>query len=124
MTIILSEQKKIELADAQNNGYLFKNVMSEFSGWKEECPVCHKKKVEMFRTSEGIVFLQHWKNCSLSPCPSYHMLKGGCGNSRSNISFHFSNKLEHQLEKKRISKQNDKRKKKKQHKKKSNLKLW
>ena len=101
MTIILSEQEKIELEDAQKNGYLFKDVMSEFSGWKEECPVCHKKKVEMFRTSEQIVFLQHWKNCSLSPCSSYHMIKGGCGNSWSNISFHFSNKLEHQLEKKR-----------------------
>ena len=81
MTIILSEQEKIELADAQNNGYLFKNVMSEFSGQKEECPVCHKKKVEMFRTSEQIVFLQHWKNCSLSLRPFYHMIKGGCGNS-------------------------------------------
>ena len=32
MTIILSEQEKIELEDAQKNGYLFKNVMSEFSG--------------------------------------------------------------------------------------------
>ena len=64
-------------------------------------PVCHKKKVEMFRTSEQIVFLQHWKNFSLSPCPSYHMIKGVCENSWSNISFHFSNKVEHQLEKER-----------------------
>ena len=46
MTIILSEQEKIELADAQNNGYLFTNVMSDFSGRKKECPVCTKKKLK------------------------------------------------------------------------------
>ena len=35
MAIILSEQKKIELANAQKMGYLFENIMSEFFGWKK-----------------------------------------------------------------------------------------
>ena len=45
-SIILSEQNKIELANAQKMGYLFENIMSEFSGQK------NAKIIETFRTSE------------------------------------------------------------------------
>ena len=52
------------------------------------------------------------------------MIKGDCGNSQSNISFHFSNKLEHQLEKKRKQQGKQQKKEEETAQKKSNLKLW
>ena len=98
MAIILSEQEKIELADAQKSSYLFKNAMGEFSGQKEKCPVCHKKK---FKYSGPVSKMFFYSIGRIVVCHHVLSITWGCGNSQSNISFHFSNKLEHQLEEKR-----------------------